>query len=81
MSNNQKTEVVTRNGFSSDIIIGIFFLTAGLIMKHVCSGEDTEICHKIYSDGHILVIVGSIVLAIPFILIIVLGCCLICSKN
>lgn len=78
MSTETKGEKTVQSASSSDFIIGTLFLTAGLVMKHVCYGEDTSICDKVYHDGHILVIIGSVLLALPFALLLCVGCCVGC---
>ena len=71
----------TRIISSTDFVIGILFITSGLIMKHVCDGEDSTICSKIYDDGQILLIVGSVLLALPFVILILAICCIATFKK
>lgn len=63
-------EIKTFNS-NADFILGALFLTAGLIMRHACEDENSTMCEKIYYDGVILIILGSFLMALQFVIICV----------
>lgn len=63
-------EVKKYYGFGNgDFILGALFLTAGLIMRHACEDENSTMCEKIDHDGRILVILGSFLMALQFVVV------------
>jgi hypothetical protein len=64
---------------SPDFVIGVIFLTSGLIMKHVCYEIDDEVCERLYHDGNILVIVGTVLVTLPFIFLCLCIPCILVS--
>ena len=71
MSSSNTSTSSTTSSASSGVSIGILFLTAGLVMRHVCDGIDDVVCERVYDDGQALIIAGSIIICLPLIILCV----------